>query len=193
MAHESRAKATLSDLLAIPETSRFCELLDGVLVDKAAPSPAHGDAQSAVVSVLKPAFQRRSGSGGPGGWWILTEVEVLLDTGDVVRPDVVGWRREGCPSRPEDTPVRQRPDWICEVVSPARANDDTVRKLRLYHRAGLAHYWIVDPRDETLTVLRHSELGFITVLRAERGEIVRPEPFEAMALAVGILFGDDPV
>jgi hypothetical protein len=30
------------------------------------------------------------------------------------------------------------------------------------------------------------------VLRAERAEIVRPEPFEDIELHVGSLFGDDP-
>jgi hypothetical protein len=29
------------------------------------------------------------------------------------------------------------------------------------------------------------------VLVAERGELVRAEPFEAIALRVGVLFGDD--
>jgi hypothetical protein len=30
------------------------------------------------------------------------------------------------------------------------------------------------------------------LLRAERGEIVRAEPFDAIEFAVGALFGDDP-
>jgi hypothetical protein len=29
-------------------------------------------------------------------------------------------------------------------------------------------------------------------LRAERGETVRPEPFSAIELTIGTLFGDDP-
>ncbi len=33
--------------------------------------------------------------------------------------------------------------------------------------------------------------GYITLLRAERGEIVRAEPFDAIDLHVGALFGDD--
>ncbi|MEZ4446944.1 MAG: Uma2 family endonuclease [Polyangiaceae bacterium] len=61
-----------------------------------------------------------------------------------------------------------------------------------YHRVGVPHYWIADPRDATLTVMRWSADGYITVMRAERGETVHPEPFEAIALAVGTLFGDDP-
>jgi Uma2 family endonuclease len=183
-------KATIDDFYALPEDQRFHELIAGEIVEKASPSAEHGDAQAGIIFAVRP-FQR-SGGGGPNGWWILTEVEVLLETGDIVRPDVVGWRRERCPERPTGFPVRLRPDWICEVISPQRANDDTVKKLRLYHRVGIAYYWLVDTRDSTLTVMRWNESGYITVMRAERGETVRPEPFEAIQLAVGTLFGDDP-
>ncbi len=88
--------------------------------------------------------------------------------------------------------MKVRPDWVCEVVSASNANNDTVKKLRLYHHAGVPHYWIADPRDATLTVMRWSADGYITLLRAERGEVVRAEPFDAIEIAVGTLFGDDP-
>jgi Uma2 family endonuclease len=192
MSQSARPGARLKEFFAIPETERFHELVAGEIVEKADPSGEHGDAQAGVVGAVRPAYQRRPGRGGPGGWWIVTEVEVLLETGDVVRPDVLGWRRERCPERPTGTPVKLRPDWICEVVSPRNANDDTIKKLRLYHRIGLPHYWLVDPRDATLTVLRWGEDGWVTLVRAERGEVVRAEPFDAVALAVGTLFGDDP-
>jgi hypothetical protein len=74
---------------------------------------------------------------------------------------------------------------IPEVISQANATDDTVKKLRLYHRAAIPHYWLVDPRDATMTVMRWSEDGYITLLRAERGETVRAEPFDAIEFAVG--------
>ncbi len=192
MSESARRQATLADFWAIAESERFHELIAGELIEKAAPSGEHGDAQAGVVAAVRVPFQRAKGSGGPGGWWILTEVEVLLETSDVVRPDVAGWRRETCPDRPTGTPIRTRPDWICEIVSPGNATDDTVRKLRLYHRIAVPHYWLVDPRDATLTVMRWSPDGFVTVMRAERGELVRPEPFEAIELPVGTLFGDDP-
>jgi Uma2 family endonuclease len=193
MAQSSQPRATLDDLLAIPEDERFHEILGGELVRKAAPSGEHGGAQAGIVGVVHPAYQRRSGGGGgPGGWWIATEVEVLLDSGDVARPDIVGWRREHCPERPVGFPVRIRPDWVCEVVSPSNAHQDTIKKLRLYHHAGIVHYWIADPRDATLTVMRWSADGYITLVRAERGETIRAEPFEAVELSVGVLFGEDP-
>jgi Uma2 family endonuclease len=192
MNKSNRRGGTLTEFWAIPESQRFHEFVGGELIEKAAPSGEHGDAQAGVVSAVRPPFQRRLGGGGPGGWWIATEVEVLLDKSDVVRPDVVGWRRQSSPERPTGTPVRQRPDWICEIVSPSDAKDDTVEKLRLYHRAATTHHWIVDLRDATVTVMRWSADGYVTLQRAERGEIIRAEPFEAIEIAVGTLFGDDP-
>lgn len=190
MSDPARRDATREDFLAIPEGQRFHELIAGEIIERASPSGEHGDAQAGVVAAVRPRFHRRE-AGGQGGWWILTEVEVVLTTGEVVRPDVVGWRRARCPERPSGTQISVRPDWVCEVVSDSNANQDTVKKLRLYHRDAIPHYWLADPRDQTLTVMRWSPDGYITLLRAERGEIVRAEPFEAIDLHVGTLFGDD--
>jgi Uma2 family endonuclease len=191
MSESARRSATLEDFWGIPESTRFHELIGGHLIEKAAPTGEHGDAQAGIVVAVRPAYQRPPGSGGPGGWWIATEVEVRLDA-EIVRPDVVGWRRERCPTRPTGTPVELRPDWTCEVISQSNATNDTITKLRLYHRVGIPHYWLADPRDATLTVMRWSEPGYVTILRAARDEVVRAEPFEAVELAVGTLFGDDP-
>lgn len=50
----------------------------------------------------------------------------------------------------------------------------------------------MDPRDLTLTPLRWSADGYVMRLRAERPDIVRAEPLDAIEIAIGILFGDDP-
>lgn len=44
------------------------------------------------------------------------------------------------------------PDITLEVLSTDR-NRDLVRKRQLYAEAGVLEYWIVDPRDDTLTLL----------------------------------------
>jgi Uma2 family endonuclease len=109
------------------EEQRFHEIIDGELIRKAEPSFEHGDAQSAVVARLKIPFQRRAGGRWPGGWWFATEVEIELEPNQVYRPDVAGWRRESTPERPSGAPVRSRPDWICEVLSPNNTRNDTVK------------------------------------------------------------------
>jgi Uma2 family endonuclease len=109
----------------------------------------------------------------------------------VYRPDVVGWRRHRVPARPSGRPVRARPDRVCEVLSRANAQKDLVTKLRAYQRSGVPHYWIVDPDEAVLHVHRWQPDGYLLVLTAQRGEVVRAEPFDAMELRVGLLFGEE--
>lgn len=190
-AEKPRSKS-VADLLAIPEAERFHELVEGEIVPKASPTGEHGDAQSWLVAILKPPFARRPGGRWPGGWWIVTEVEVAFVSAEVYRPDVVGWRRDRAPERPTGTPIDLRPDWVCEVLSPRNTRSDTVKKMRTYQHAGVPHYWIVDPAEETLQVYRWTPDGFLVALRAEKGERVRAEPFDAVELEVGVLFGEEP-
>jgi len=55
-------------------------------------------------------------------------------------------------------------DLVVEVVSPDRPERDTEEKRRDYAEAGIPEYWIVNPLDETITVLvlvgdAYGELG----------------------------------
>jgi Uma2 family endonuclease len=187
----NRRAATIADLIAIPPEQRFHEIIDGELIKKAVPSGEHGDAQSAVVSHIKGPFKRRPGGKLPGGWWVYTEVEIELAPDHVYRPDVVGWRRERVPERPTGSPIPIRPDWICEVLSPSNPGTDRVTKLNHYHRFEVPHYWIVDPMEASLSVFRWMADGFLLVLAADRHARVRAEPFDAVELRVGALFGED--
>jgi Uma2 family endonuclease len=186
-----RAPVTVVDLLSIPPDERFHEIINGELIRKATPTFEHGDAQSALASLIKGPFQRRAGGKLPGGWWIGTEVEVELAPTHVYRPDVVGWRRDRVPERPRGTPIPIRPDWICEVLSPSNPGTDRVKKLNHYHQFGVPHYWIADPMEESLSVFRWMAEGYLLVLAAGRDALVHAEPFEALELFVGALFGED--
>ena len=182
---------TIADWLAQPEGARL-ELIDGEFIEKAAPTIQHGRSQSAVAVHLAGPFDRKPGGvGGPGGWWLASEVDVAME-GRGYRPDHAGWRRERMPVLPLERPVSVRPDWICEIVSESNRRTDTILKLRRYHQAGVPHYWILDQLERTLTVHRHGPDGYIIALRAEASERVRAEPFEAVELLVGLLLGDDP-
>lgn len=184
--------ATEADLLALPEQGRGYELIDGELVEK--PSGfRHSRAQFRLRQPLEPYDRRSSGGDRPGGWWFLTEQLVRFASGQTPRPDVAGWLRERLPEPTEDqeTVLNVRPGWIGEIISSSNAANDLVKKRRIYHAHGVRHYWIIDPRDETLTVLRWTLDGYVGVLSALRSERVRAEPFGAVEWLVGVLFGDD--
>lgn len=166
------------------------EVIGGVIHEKASPSFEHGDAQGHLILALGGFFGR--GIRGPGGWWIGTEVEIELETHEVYLPDVAGWRRDRVPERPSGRPVRIRPDWVCEILSPSTAARDMGPKRDTYHRCGVGHYWIVDLAHGTLSVYRWHEHGYVLARVAGRSERVRAEPFERIEIDVGALFGDEP-
>jgi Uma2 family endonuclease len=191
MSTPARRLYTLADWLAQPEDGRL-ELIDGELVEKAAPTIQHGVAQASTGGSIGAAFHRRTASPGkPGGWWIATEVDIALD-GRGYRPDLAGWRRARMQTMPKERPITLRPDWLCEIVSESNRATDTVTKLRRYHQTGVPHYWVLDQLDRTLTVYRHHPDGYLVALRAEAREKVCAEPFEAVEFHVAVLFGDDP-
>lgn len=187
-------RATAGDLERLEaEGEERVEVIGGEVVEKAAPSGDHARAQTRLATMLSRAFDRVPGQGDkPGGWWVLVEARVKLEHHEVYVPDVAGWRRTRVAACPSATTIEVAPDWVCEVLSPSNAMNELGAKLRAYQRCAVGHYWIVDPRTQTLTVYRHRDGEYVLARVAARGERVRAEPFEALELAVGVLFGDEP-
>jgi Uma2 family endonuclease len=181
--------ATAADL-PVERDRHAHEIVAGTIVEKAAPTFEHGDAQRAASSFAD-RFHRGGGD-GPSGWWIGVEVDVELEAHELYRPDVAGWRRSKVPERPRGWPVRITPDWVCEVLSPSTGARDLGPKLRSYHRHGVGHVWIIDPEHEMLSVYRHTAEGYVVALTAGAHETVAADPFEILPLRVGSFFGIEP-
>jgi Uma2 family endonuclease len=49
------------------------------------------------------------------------------------------------------------PDLVVEIISPDTAKKDLKIKFKLYERAGVKEYWIVDPSNKTILVYRMSD------------------------------------
>jgi Uma2 family endonuclease len=52
-------------------------------------------------------------------------------------------------------------DLTVEIASPDEPKRDLVDKRRDYAEAGIPEYWIVDPRNETVTVLALRGAGYV--------------------------------
>jgi Uma2 family endonuclease len=179
--------ATYDALLSLPPDVK-AELLGGSVELSPSPLPRHSKAQRALGRYVGGPFDDDDGDGGPGGWWILQEVDVRLSRHDVVRPDLVGWRRERLPEPAELRPIEVVPDWVCEVTSPSNARRDRVDKARLYLQAGVPYYWLVDPETRVLEALVREGGRWVEAGRFGDGDVVRVPPFEAIELKVTRLF-----
>jgi Uma2 family endonuclease len=174
-----RRPATYQDLVDLPEHV-VGEIIDGELVVSPRPAARHTAAASALGADIHNTFGRGN-RGGPGGWAILDEPELHV-VGQVLVPDIAGWRRERMPEIPDVAFFELAPDWVCEVLSPSTAARDRTRKMHHYARAGVRHVWFVDPVPQTLEVFRLDGEGWRVALTAAGADRVRAEPFDAIEL-----------
>ena len=79
-------------------------------------------------------------------------------------------------------------DLVAEVVSPDRPARDLVEKRVDYAEAGIPEYWIVDPRDETVTILELADGTFAECGVFTRGDIGASPSFAGLLLDVDALF-----
>ncbi len=179
--------AVYGDLLSYGEDVR-AEILSGHIIASPAPLPRHSKTQGAIRRFVGGPFDDDDGRGGPGGWWIFVEVDVRLTPHDVVRPDLVGYRRERLPRPGSVRPIDVVPDWICEIASPSTAALDRVGKRALYARHGVPHYWIVDPEARTLEALELSGDRWLEVGAYDETAIASIPPFAELTLEIGRLF-----
>jgi Uma2 family endonuclease len=189
MGTPAKRRASYEDVLRAPP-NKVAEILDGELILSPRPAGPHTAAASALGEELGPPFKR--GRGGPGGWIILDEPELHLG-GDVLVPDLGGWRRETMGAVANEAYFTIRPDWICEVLSPSTETLDRSDKVGRYARAGVSHAWLVNPLQHTLEVLklsseRPSQWLTLGVFRDDAK--VRAEPFEAFELDLAVLWQD---
>jgi Uma2 family endonuclease len=182
MAVARKRPATYEDLLAVPDTL-VAEIIGGDLVTSPRPAVPHANAASSLGGLLFNPYRR--GIGGPGGWVILDEPELHLG-GDVVVPDLAGWRRERF-AEPEggSTGIAISPDWVCEILSPSTARIDRARKVPIYARESIPHVWLIDPIARTLEVFRLASGKWTLVATFEGDATIRPEPFDAVELDLG--------
>ncbi|CAN5300936.1 hypothetical protein BH09MYX1_BH09MYX1_64430 [soil metagenome] len=162
------------------------ELVSGSIVVAPSPTPAHQDIAGAIYAEYRGPFHR--GRGGPGGWWLIGDVDVEFGPKDVFRPDIAGWRKERVPSFPVTRPVTPVPDWVCEVLSPGSAAMDQGEKQRTYHTSGVRWYWVVDPHHRTITVLERSDRAYVVERTVGDRGLVGLPPFDALEIDLADFF-----
>jgi len=162
------------------------ELIDGIV--HVSPRPWARHQRAAVILGARVGGPFDHDAEGPGGWWILPEVDVRWSDWDWTVPDLAGWRRERMPEFPERGPISVVPDWVCEILSPSTRRRDRTAKMEIHARNGVPHQWIVDPSARVLEAYRNEGGRWLRIGAWGAGDVARVAPFDDVPLEVGELF-----
>jgi Uma2 family endonuclease len=82
-------------------------------------------------------------------------------------------------------------DLVLEVVSPDKPHRDLVEKRGDYAEGGVPEYWIVNPEDETVTVLRLEGAAYAETGMFRRGQLAVSATLSGFAVEVNAVFDAD--
>ena len=124
---------------------RLVEFTDGRIEALPMPTSTHQAVLLFLYRLFHEYLQPR------GGVAMVSALRMRVREGKFREPDLLMLRQRSDP-RYQDR-YWLGADLVAEVVSPDDPDRDLVEKRADYAEAGIPEYWIVDPRDETITVL----------------------------------------
>lgn len=140
-----------ADLLAWDDNTRY-ELYDGVPVALASPSDVHQSILGELYLQLGNYLKGKKCK----AYLSPFDVRIFEEEGDnpesintVLQPDLMVVCDQ---SKVDRHGIHGAPDLVIEILSPATARYDKFVKFRLYQRAGVREYWLVDPSTRTVSV-----------------------------------------
>jgi Uma2 family endonuclease len=158
----------IEDLGATPDDGNRYEVLDGAIVMTPPPGTAHQGAAGRLFVLLDQAARARGLRAffAPLAW--------RIGPGQVPEPDLMVAAPEVITERAVEGP----PVLVVEVLSPTGRGRDLHEKRRIYAEGRAAWYWIVDPAEPSVAVLRLVGEAYEEQARVVGGEAYETEePF----------------
>jgi len=173
---------THADYARLPEGAPY-ELIGGNLVMAPAPTPDHQRVIGRLFRIFSNFVEEQE-----LGEVFVSPIDVHLSEHDTPQPDLVFVATE----RAEIVGAREiegAPDLVAEVLSPSTGYYDLRGKKRLYERAGVKEYWIVDPVEGSVEVYENGTDGFARADRAEEdGGVAASALLEGLRVEPDVLF-----
>lgn len=139
-------KYTYQDYLELPEEPGYrFEVLDGILIKEPSPNVIHQRVSRRLQRILEDYFWEVD----PGGEIFDAPLDVTFHNLNVVQPDllyITGKQKELV----KETRIDGPPALVVEITSPSSKRKDRFKKMQIYQKFGVQHYWLVDPEEQSL-------------------------------------------
>lgn len=169
-------------------TNKLVEFTDGFIEVLPMPTETHQLILLYLLDALR-AFvsPRRLGT------VLMAVLRVRLRSGKFREPDIVFMRAENASRRRDE--FWQGADLVMEIVSPdPHSQRDYDKKREDYAEAGIPEYWIVDPAEERITVLKLSGDNYAVHGQFTPGDTATSALLEGFGVDVDAVFaaGNQP-
>lgn len=142
-------RATIADLLKMPDDGYKHELVDGEIVVSAA-GFRHSEIAARIAHIVATYLEK-----SPIGKVYSADVGILFPNGNLRSPDVTFVRNEKLPDGVSPEGFGEIiPDLAVEVLSPSDRMRQVAQKIGEFLEMGVPLVWLVDPKRESVTVYR---------------------------------------
>ena len=175
---------TYHDYVQLPEEPGFrYEVLDGCLVRDPSPVTKHQRCSIRLHVLLREYFGRKD----PEGDVLGAPLDVILSEYTVLQPDLL-YIPGSASDVLEHAYIDVPPELVVEILSPSTAQKDRIRKTEIYRKAGVTHYWIVDPDAKTIEAFALRDGYYALLAAASDRELFQHPDFPEMEIPLEKVF-----
>jgi Uma2 family endonuclease len=178
-----RVLLTYDDYLALPDDGKRYEIHDGELSVSPTPTFRHQDVLAALLGILR-AHVLASDLGAV----VPAPITVILAETSIVEPDIIYIAKHRMSIVSARGTVDGAPTLAVEILSPSTARIDRQRKMQLYARYGVPHYWIVDTDARVIDVYRLESGAYGPPDRRGGADLTGLPPFPGLMIDAATLW-----
>lgn len=177
-------KYTYLDYLEIPpHTEGSYEVLDGELVREPGHSVVHQRICRKLMRILEDYFRTID----PQGEVFSAPLDTSIHGTTVAHPDILyisGRQKEII----KETCIEGAPTLVVEISSPSTRLRDSVTKLHIYLKAGIVHYWLVDPETKSFRCYSMENDQYSLIAQGKDDEVLCHPDFAGLSMNLGSLW-----
>ena len=178
-------KLTYDDFVQFPDDGQRHELIDGEHYVTPSPNRKHQRVSGNIHLLIGAWLEER-----PIGQLFYAPFDVVFSRFDVVEPDLLYISNERAATVLTAANVQGTPELVIEISSPGTRKRDETIKRRLYERAGVSEYWVVDPELDVVRVYQREGETFArpVELSAEAGDVLTTTLLSGLELPLARVF-----